>query len=111
MKHLNILLVSVLFIVGVGVTNAQDQNNPWSIEVGVNAVDFFPIQESDYGRYTTMETLNGNDYTTKGGLFEKYLNVGDHWNMVPTISAIKSEDMLGTDLHLLLLVLLTKSKK
>ena len=95
MKHLNILLVSVLFIVGVGVTNAQDQNNPWSIEVGVNAVDFFPIQESDYGRYPTMETLNGNDYTTKGGLFEKYLNVGDHWNMVPTISAIKVGRYVG----------------
>ena len=95
MKHLNILLVAVLFIVGVGVTNAQDKNNPWSIEVGVNAVDFFPIQESDYGRYTTMETVNGNDYTTKGGLFEKYLNVGDHWNIVPTISAIKVGRYVG----------------
>ena len=95
MKHLNILLVAVLFIVGVSVTNAQDQNNPWSIEVGVNAVDFFPIQQSDFGKYSTVETLNGNDYTTKGGLFEKYLNVGDHWNMVPTISAIKVGRYVG----------------
>ena len=95
MKHLNILLVAVLFIVGVSVTNAQDQNNPWSIEVGVNAVDFFPIQQSDFGKYSTVETVNGNDYTTKGGLFEKYLNVGDHWNMVPTISAIKVGRYVG----------------
>ena len=65
MKHLNILLVAVLFIVGVSVTNAQDQNNPWSIEVGVNAVDFFPIQQSDFGKYSTVETVNGSDYTTK----------------------------------------------
>ena len=47
MKHLNIFLVAILFIVGVGVSNAQDKNNPWSIEVGVNAVDFFPIEKTD----------------------------------------------------------------
>ena len=47
MKHLNILLVALLFVVGMGVTNAQDQNNPWSIELGVNAVDFFPIDITD----------------------------------------------------------------
>ena len=46
MKHLNIFLVAILFIVGVGVSNAQDKNNPWSIEVGVNAVDFFPIEKT-----------------------------------------------------------------
>ncbi|MBT3588259.1 MAG: OmpA family protein [Flavobacteriaceae bacterium] len=96
MKHLNILLVAILFIVGVSVTNAQDQNNPWSIEVGVNAVDFFPIAQSDFGKYSTVETLNGTDYTTKGGLFEKYLNVGDHWNMIPTISAIKVGRYVGS---------------
>jgi hypothetical protein len=46
MKHLNIFLVAILFIVGVGVSNAQDKNNPWSIEVGVNAVDFFTIEKT-----------------------------------------------------------------
>ena len=51
MKHLNIFLVAALFIVGVGVSNAQDKNNPWSIELGVNAVDFFPIEKTDTGRF------------------------------------------------------------
>ena len=74
MKHLKILLVAVLFIVGVGVTNAQDKNNPWSIELGVNAVDFFPIEKTDTGRFPIE---------TKGGIFTEYFNANDHWNMIP----------------------------
>ena len=68
MKHLNIFLVALLFIVGVGVSNAQDKNNPWSIEVGVNAVDFFPIEKTDDGRFPA---------TTKGGIFTEYFNEHD----------------------------------
>lgn len=80
MKHLNIFLVAILFIVGVGVSSAQDKNNPWSIEVGVNAVDFFPIEKTDDGRFPA---------TTKGGIFTEYFNANDHWNMIPTLSEIK----------------------
>ena len=80
MKHLNIFLVAILFIVGVGVSNAQDKNNPWSIEVGVNAVDFFPIEKTDDGRFPA---------TTKGGIFTEYFNANDHWNMIPTLSELK----------------------
>ena len=87
MKHLNILLVAVLFIVGMGVTNAQDQNNPWSIELGVNAVDFFPIDITDDGRFAA---------STKGGIFNEYFNSGDHWNIVPTVSEIKVGNYMGS---------------
>ena len=80
MKHLNIFLVAALFIIGVGVSNAQDRNNPWSIEVGVNAVDFFPIEKTDDGRFPI---------TTKGGIFNEFFNANDHWNMVPTLSELK----------------------
>ena len=80
MKHLNIFLVAALFIMGVGVSNAQDKNNPWSIEVGVNAVDFFPIETTDDGRFPA---------TTKGGMFTEYFNANDHWNLIPTLSEIK----------------------
>ena len=80
MKHLNIFLVAILFTIGVGVSNAQDKNNPWSIEVGVNAVDFFPIEKTDDGRFPA---------TTKGGIFTEYFNANDHWNMVPTLSELK----------------------
>ena len=43
MKHLKSILVTALVIMVVGVTNAQDKNNPWAVEVGVNAVDTFPV--------------------------------------------------------------------
>ena len=42
MKHLKSILVAALVLLVTGVTNAQDKNNPWAIEVGVNAVDTFP---------------------------------------------------------------------
>jgi outer membrane protein OmpA-like peptidoglycan-associated protein len=87
MKHLNILLVAVLFVIGMGVTNAQDQNNPWSIELGVNAVDFFPIDITDDGRFAA---------STKGGIFNEYFNSGDHWNIVPTVSEIKVGNYMGS---------------
>tara|TARA_B100000809_G_scaffold253421_1_gene289411 strand:+ start:5890 stop:7275 length:1386 start_codon:yes stop_codon:yes gene_type:complete len=87
MKHLKILLVAVLFIVGVGVTNAQDKNNPWSIELGVNAVDFFPIENTDDGKFPAV---------TKGGIFTEYFNANDHWNMVPTISEVKIGRYIGS---------------
>ena len=43
MKHFNSILVAALIILSVGVVNAQDADNPWAIEVGVNAVDVFPV--------------------------------------------------------------------
>ena len=102
MKHLNILLVTVLFIVGMGVTNAQDQNNPWSIELGVNAVDFFPIAITDDGRYLA---------STKGGIFDQYFNSGEHWNIVPTVSEIKVGNYMGSGFTFVAGVTFNKIKK
>ncbi len=87
MKHLNILLVAVLFVVGVGVSNAQDKNNPWAIELGVNAVDFYPIAINDNGRFPA---------NTKGEIFNEYFNLKDHWNMIPSVSEIKLGRYVGS---------------
>ena len=86
MKHLNTFLVATLFLVGVGVANAQDENNPWAIEVGVNAVDLFPVGYAD-------GQDDSNDL--RGELFEEFFNVNDHWNMVPTISKVAVGRYLG----------------
>ena len=102
MKHLNILLVAVLFIVGMGVTNAQDQNNPWSIELGVNAVDFFPIDITDDGRFPA---------STKGGIFDQYFNSGEHWNIVPTVSEIKVGNYMGSGFTFVAGITFNKIKK
>ena len=64
MKHLNIFLVAVLFLAGIGISNAQDKDNPWAIELGVNAVDFFPIEKTDDGRFPAV---------TKGGIFTELI--------------------------------------
>ncbi|PHS66875.1 MAG: cell envelope biogenesis protein OmpA [Flavobacterium sp.] len=80
MKHLNILLVAVLFMVGVGVSNAQDKNNPWAIELGINAVDFYPVGVNNDGRFPA---------STKGDIFDEYFNANDHWNILPSVSVLK----------------------
>src|SRR5210317_138205 len=47
---------------------AQDQNNPFKITVGTNAIDAFP-------------TNAVNPFET-GKLFEEFFNVKDHWNFI-----------------------------
>ncbi|MBE9490820.1 MAG: OmpA family protein [Bacteroidetes bacterium] len=92
MKHLKIYLVTVLFIIGFGVSNAQDKNNPWSIELGVNAVDFFPVGVNDDGRFNAI-ALDGSD--VKGDIFDEYFNANDHWNMIPSVSELKIGRYVG----------------
>ncbi len=92
MKHLNIYLVAILFLVGVGVSNAQDQDNPWSIELAVNAVDFFPTG-ADSGRFSERNPISNEQQI--GNIFQEYFNVNDHWNMVPSVSELKIGRYLG----------------
>ncbi len=92
MKHLNIYLVAILLLVGVGVSNAQDQNNPWSIELGVNAVDFFPTG-ADSGRF---QEFNSSGDQQIGDIFQEYFNVNDHWNMIPSVSELKIGRYIGS---------------
>ena len=61
MKNLNRLLLAFLLCVGL-TTYAQDQNNPWSIGIGINAVDYYPVGET----------------APQGELFDEYFNIGDH---------------------------------
>ncbi len=87
MKHLNSLLVAALLVLGVGVANAQDENNPWAIEVGVNAVDTYPVGITDDGRLGAA---------TKGDLFDEYFNGNDHWNTLPVVSRISVGRYMGS---------------
>ena len=87
MKHLNSFLVAALLILGVGVANAQDENNPWAIEVGFNAVDTYPVGINDDGRLPTA---------SKGDLFDEYFNVNDHWNIIPSVSTVRIGRYIGS---------------
>jgi len=63
--YLNLILVFGFLSFSL---NAQDQNNPFKITVGTNAIDAFP-------------TNAVNPYDT-GVLFEDFFNVNEHWNVV-----------------------------
>ena len=86
MKHLKSILVAAIVLLVTGVTNAQDKNNPWAIEVGVNAVDTFPTGLRD--GQTEKDPLNGN-------LFDEYFNVEDHYNILPSVSRVAVGYYLG----------------
>ena len=87
MKHLNSILVVALLLIGVGVANAQDQNNPWAVEIGVNAVDTYPVGINDDGRLP-MEF--------KGDFADEYFNANDHWNILPSVSRVSVGRYVGS---------------
>lgn len=47
MKHLSKIIAASLLGLVFGTANAQDQNHPWAISVGTNAVDFFKESEPE----------------------------------------------------------------
>ncbi len=86
MKQLNRLLVAAILILGVGVANAQDENHPWAIEVGANAVDTYPVG-SEHDSAIPSEL--------RGELFDEYFNASDHWNILPSVSKLSIGRYIG----------------
>ncbi len=79
MKNLSRLLFAMLLVLGYSNANAQDKNNPWQITIGANAVDFFPTGENP----------------PLGDTFAEYFNVGDHWNILPSLSSVSVSKYMG----------------
>jgi len=66
MKQIYVLAILFFGMANTAVT-AQETTSPWSFEVGVNAVDVYPV---------------GEDATTaQGDYFNEFFNVNDHWNL------------------------------
>ncbi len=82
MKNLSKLMVVVLLLVGANNIQAQDENNPWQINFGINAVDMWPTND-DNASYVT------------GEMFDEYFNATDHWNILPSISYIGVSKYVG----------------
>ncbi|MDF0707046.1 OmpA family protein [Flagellimonas okinawensis] len=82
MKHLSKLLVVALVFVGINSIQAQDENNPWQVSIGVNAIDAYPTNDSD------------NPYSSTT-LFDEYFNVSDHWNILPSVSYVSVSKYIG----------------
>ena len=79
MKHLK-KVIFVLAVFAAFSVNAQDENNPWSVDFGINALDTYPTNQPSLGQ---------------GGWFDEFFNVGDHYNIVPSISRVRVGRYLG----------------
>ena len=82
MKHLSKLLVVALVFVGINSIQAQDENNPWQITIGANAIDAYPTNDS-------------NNPFSSSTLFDEYFNVTDHWNILPSVSYVGVSKYIG----------------
>ncbi|MFD2543004.1 OmpA family protein [Lacinutrix gracilariae] len=80
MKNLSRLLLAMLLVLGFSSTYAQDENNPWAISFGVNAVDLYP-------------TNGPSPY--QGEYFDEFFNATDHWNILPSLSTINVSKYLS----------------
>ena len=79
MKHLNTFLLAAFFMLSFTAVQAQDENNPWALGIGINAVDFYPTGED----------------APLGGYFEDFFNVGDHWNVLPGVTRLSVARNIG----------------
>ena len=82
MKQLSRLLVVGLLVFGFNNIQAQDDNNPWQVSFGVNAIDVWPTNDSSA------------DYPT-GPVFDEFFNANDHWNILPSISYVSVSRSVG----------------
>ncbi len=78
MKNLSKLFIAALLVVGLSNVQAQDQNNPWLVSFGVNAVDVYPTNQPGQGVW-----------------LDEYFNAKDHWNILPSISTISVSKYVG----------------
>ena len=83
MKHLSKLILVVLLVVGFNNIQAQDENNPWQIQFGINAIDVYP---------TGADNLPEGAQSSFGN---EYFNANDHWNILPSISYIGLSKYIG----------------
>jgi len=78
MKISKIIITLFIAIMAINNVNAQDENNPWAIGFGINAVDFYPANVKG------MISNSGN--STKW--FDEFFNAEDHYNISSSISRI-----------------------
>jgi outer membrane protein OmpA-like peptidoglycan-associated protein len=86
MKQLSRLLVVGLLVFGLNNIQAQDENNPWQISFGVNAIDVYPTGDEDALTNFGFET---------GSFGSEYFNLNDHWNILPSISYVAVTKSVG----------------
>ena len=79
MKNLSRLLFTMLLLTSMGNVMAQNENNPWAINFGINAVDVYPVGEN----------------MPQGDYFDEFFNAEDHWSILPSLSTISVSKYVG----------------
>jgi len=87
MKNFGKLLVACALVLGVS-ANAQTEDNPWSVTIGANAVDF-----ASAGNDGVITNATGDE----APVFNEFFNIQDHWNYVPAISQLTIAKYMGNN--------------
>ena len=82
MKHLNKLLLAVMMVMAIS-SHAQNDNNPWALSFGVNAVD--------------TRTSAGGGKNWLDSHFSQMFNVNENWNILPSVSYIGLARSVGNN--------------
>ncbi|MFT7083413.1 MAG: outer membrane protein OmpA-like peptidoglycan-associated protein [Nonlabens sp.] len=80
MKNIFKLLVAGAILFSASMSYAQDESNRWSIAIGINAIDLYPVGEKDLGLGDYFEqpfNLDHYNITTAPSRFEVGYYVGD----------------------------------
>ena len=83
MKQLSTFLLASLFFLSFSSMQAQDDNNPWALGLGVNVVDFYPTGED----------------SPLGGYFDEFFNAGDHYNILPGVTKLTVARNVGAGFY------------
>jgi len=68
MKNLSKLMLALLLAFSFNSANAQDENNPWLVSIGINAVDIFP---------------SGEGFPSSDDIFSEFFNVSQYNTQAP----------------------------
>jgi OmpA-OmpF porin, OOP family len=82
MKHLNKLLLAVMMMLALS-SHAQNEDNPWALAFGVNAVD------------TRTSAGGGNNWLDQH--FSQMFNVSENWNILPSVSYLSLSRAVGNN--------------
>ena len=81
MKHLNKLFIAVMMVMALS-SHAQNDNNPWALSFGVNAVD-------------TRTSAAGGGKNWLDHHFSQMFNVSENWNILPSVSYLSVARSVG----------------
>lgn len=87
MKHLNKIFLLLFAILLTTAAQAQDENNPWALFIGANAIDFYPTGSN-------IVTLDGRVSSESFG--EDLFFETDNWNYITFFSSVGVTRYIGS---------------